>query len=819
MLQNYLKIGIRSLLKNKTYSLINLFGLSMAFAASILLFLTSYQEFTFNGVHKNKDDIYRYYLKVMKPDGVQYGSSTPAPLRDALFTEYREEIKHITRIRDIGFSVKYKDKIIPQSAVAVDADYTQMFSFEFVKGSAETALSDQNNIVLREDIAINIFGQEEAMGKVLEADFEGKKINYTVSGITKKLPDNTSIENDMMIRYEAMPFYHEIKDNWNSQSDVLYVQLNDKVTFDEFEKKLKFFGPKYYEKEISQLKTEGAKPDENGDIIAAQLLSFADEHFNNFIGKAFSISKIYPYTLVIISIFILFIACINFINLSISRSMLRTKEVGIRKALGALKGQVVRQFWGEALIVCVVSLLLGLILFSIAIPYYNAVFNSKIFIGLLYDKKVLAIILTTFLVITFLAGGYPAWFIAKVNTIDVLKGKLKIASGSNLLRKALIIKQFTISVLLICCTIIIWNQLQYLRTKPLGFNQDHVISVPIGTEVNGSRLLSLFKSELNNNPKIISIAAADNNVGFGKDNSSSKSQFGFMHKGKIINTNVLFVDFNYIKTMGMALKEGRDFSTAYPSDSTKACIINQSMASLLGSNDLLNSKIELNDGLEIIGIIKDYHFESLRNNIEPMTFMVNGFPYSYLFIKIAAHDVDATLALIEKTYKKFAPNSTYLGSFLEENRNEQYRSERRFTKMFVYAAILAIFLSCLGLFAISVMSINQRIKEIGIKKVLGSPIVNLVWDLSRDYIKLVLISIFIAAPIAYYFMNQWLLDFAFRTEIEWWVFVLAGLSAVLIAIITISYHSVSTALMNPVKSLKMNEEHLAIRLERIAPNI
>ncbi len=802
MLRNYFTISLRNLWKNKTFSLINLVGLSLAFATSLLLFLTSYQEFTYNHVHQNLDHIYRYYLKINMAEETNFGSTVPAPVKDALMADYKKEIKHISRIRDISFVVKYKDKTISEGAVAVDADYAKMFSFDFIEGSAETALSDLNNIVLREDVAKKIFGNEPAMGKIIMAELGENPVPLKVSGITAKLPDNTSIENDMMVRYEINPDYVNNKDNWNNSSSSLYVQVHDGITHTELEQSLKSFGPKYYKDAIEQVKKEGGKPDENGDIISAKMLPFSKEHFDRNIGGGRSMSIVYPYTLLIISIFIIFIACINFVNLSISRSILRAREVGIRKALGAIRGQVLGQFWGEALVTCLISLLLGVLFFKFSITGFNAIFNTKLTFHHLYNPKILGILSIVFLLITFVAGGYPAWFISRVNTIEVLKGKLKASSGSGLLRKTLIVKQFTISVLLISCTIIIWSQLQYLRTTPLGIDQDHVISVPIGREVEGSKMLTLLRSKLSDQPNIINITAADNNIGFGKDGSSSKSQFGFEHDGKMVNTNGLFVDFEYLKTMGIALKEGRDFSVNFPTDSTGACIINESMAKILGTNDLINKKLDLDEGKIIIGIIKDYHFESLKNNIEPITLMINGFPYTHIFIKIAAKNVDATLAAIEKSYKEIAPNSDYLGSFLDENRNEQYRAERRFTKMFIYAAILAIFLSCIGLFAIAVINIRDRFKEIGIRKVLGSSIVGLIWELSKDFMLLVLISIFIAAPIAYYFMDKWLSDFAYRIEIQWWFFGLAGITALIIAFFTISYHAIKAALMNPVKSLR-----------------
>ena len=732
----------------------------------------------------------------------KFSSTVPAPVKDALMADYKKEIKHISRIRDISFVVKYKDKSISEVAVAVDPDYAKMFSFDFIEGSAETALSDLNNIVLREDVAKKIFGNEPAMGKIIMAELGENPVPLKVSGITAKLSDNTSIENDMMLRYEINPDYVNNKDNWNNSSSSLYVEVHDGITHTELEQSLKSFGPKYYKDGIEQVKKEGGKPDENGEIISAKMLPFGKEHFDRKIGSGRSVSIVYPYTLSIISGFIIFIACINFVNLSISRSVLRAREVGIRKALGAVRGQVMGQFWGEALMICLISLIFGLLFFNISIPSFNALFNTKLNFQLLFNPTILGIISLAFLLITFVAGGYPAWFISKVNTIEVLKGKLKISSGSGLLRKTLIVKQFAISVLLISCTIIIWSQLQYLRTTPLGIDQDHVISVPIGREVEGSKMLTLLRSKLSDQPNIINITAADNNIGYGKDHSASKSQFGIMHEGKIVNTNGLFVDFEYLKTMGIALKEGRDFSVNFPTDSTGACIINESMAKVLGSKDLIDKKIELNEGKVIVGIIKDYHFESLKNNIEPITLMINGFPYTHIFIKIAAKNVDATLAAIEKSYKEIAPNSDYLGSFLDENRNEQYRAERRFTQMFIYAAILAIFLSCLGLFAIAVINITDRFKEIGIRKVLGSSIEGLIWELSKDFMMLVLISIFIAAPFAYFFMEQWLSDFAYRIDIQWWFFALAGVTALVIAFCTISYHAVKAAMMNPVESLR-----------------
>ncbi|MFN3849148.1 MAG: ABC transporter permease [Spirosomataceae bacterium] len=803
MIRNYIKIAFRNLWKNKSYALINLVGLSFAFGCSILLFMTSYNELTFDSVHQNRDHIFRVYFKVNNPKKVKYGNTMAAPLRNALMSDYKKEIKYASRVMDGGGRISYKEKTLDESATFVDADYLKMFSIKLLKGNANSALKDLGNVVLREDIAQNIFGKEDPMGKTFLMNVDGQNKSFVVTGISEKLPDNTSIENDMLIRFENNPSYQENKDRWDSQNHGVYIQLAEGVNWQAFELTLKTFSQKYFKDSIEQLKKDGAKPDERGEVFSTRILPFADEHFDKNIGGGRSISIIYPYTLLIISIFILLIACINFVNLSIARSLTRAKEVGMRKALGALKTQIIGQFWGEAFIICVSGWLIGLLMAYFFIPQYNAMFRSNLKFVDVLNPTIFVLLFGVFALITLIAGGYPAWFVAKFNTIEVLKGKVRVSNRSGFIRNALIITQFTFSVLLICCTLIIWNQIDFLRNSPIGYEQSNVISIPVGNEMTGNRMVELFKNKLAGEPNIKSVTAADNNLGRGKDGSSSKSVFGFVQEEKSYSTNGLFVDYDYIKTVGLKLIEGRDFSTQYATDSTEACIINESMAKQLGGKNLIGKRIMLGEkGKVIIGIVKDYHFESLKNKIESITLMIKGFDYTYLFVKIAPENTDATMALLEKTYKSIAPKSEFMGTFLDENRENQYQREKRLSQIFISAAILAIMLSCLGLFAIALMMIAQRTKEIGIRKVLGSSVSGLVILLSKDFLKLVFVSIIIASPIAYYAMNEWLSDFAYQVGIQWWVFVVAGVSAILIAFLTVSFQSIRAALMNPVKSLK-----------------
>ncbi|MDP5139188.1 MAG: ABC transporter permease, partial [Spirosomaceae bacterium] len=399
---------------------------------------------------------------------------------------------------------------------------------------------------------------------------------------------------------------------------------------------------------------------------------------------------------------------------------------------------------------------------------------------------------------------YPAWMISRFNTVEVLKGKVKKSASSGSLRNTLIVVQFSISVLLIACTIVVWNQLNYLRNKPLGFNQKQVISVPVGNGINGYKLLDFFRNELANQPQIVSVTGADNNLGTGNDGHNYMSVFGFGIDGKEYKTNGLNIDFDYIETLDLQLIAGRSFDRKYTTDSSEACVINETMAKQLGGKEKALGKVLPLDGdKKIIGIVRDYHFQSLRNKMESNTLFFNkDFGINYLFVKVNGNSPVATMELLKKTYLTYKSDGEFLGSFLDENTRNQYKKEERISKIFSTAALLAILLSCVGLFAIALMVIRNRTKEIGVRKVLGADISTLVNLLSRDFLKLVLAAIVIATPIAYYGMNKWLEEFSYRTTIQWWMFAISGILAVVIALVTVGFHAIRAASANPVKSLR-----------------
>ena len=808
MIRNYLKIAFRNLTKNKVYAFINIIGLSVAFGTAMLLFLTAHFELSFDDFQINKDRVFKTYYKINYANKIEYGNSMSIPFLPALLAEYKSEIKSATRILDGSVQVIQGEKTINESINYVDADFLKVFSFKVLKGNPNTALNDLKSIVLNDEIAKKIFGEVEPIGKLVRLNFGGRFEDYTVTAITKKAPDNSSIENEMMIRFENHSEYQQNKDRWNMNTHSVHVLLADNIDAEAFEKRMKSFTGKYYKNEIEQLKKEGAKPDDRGELISLRLLPLPEEHFNKQVNGNAASDKSYPYILLIVSGLILLIACVNFVNLSIARSLSRAKEVGMRKALGAVKSQIVGQFWGEALILCSVAFGLGCVLATLAMPQYNAIFRSKLLLNNLLQPNILALLAVGFLFVTLVAGGYPAWVVAKFNTIEVLKGKLRMSGSAGGLRSGLIITQFSIAVFLISCTLILWKQIDYLRNKPLGFDKEQVISIPVGYEVSGYKVLDFMRNKLANQPQILSITGSDINIGKGNDGASYKSVFGFNMEGKTYSTNGLNIDFDYTKTLGIKLISGRDFSKAFPADKARNIIINESMAKQLGFKNptvAIGRTIPLGDSLgkTIVGVVKDYHFESLKNKIVAITyFMRNDFGIGYIFVKVSPNSSAKTMAILEKAYKEIAPKSEFKGSFLDENTNNQYEKEERFGKMILSAATLAILLCCMGLFAIALITMAQRTKEIGIRKVLGASVLSITTLLTKDFLKLVLVAILVASPVAWWAMNKWLADFVYRIEISWLMFVVTAILAISIATLTVGFQAIKTALMNPVKSLK-----------------
>ncbi|NIJ54679.1 ABC transporter permease [Dyadobacter arcticus] len=804
MLENYVKIAWRNLWKQKSHSATNIIGLMVAFSASTLLLLSAYFEFSYDRFHKNASYIFRPYLIFNEAESTYKAASVPYPFIPTLKAEF-PEISKATRFIASSGKISYQTKELTKDIRCADPDILTLFSFPMRQGNASTALNSLSNLVISEKMAKDVFGTNNPLGKSVLIRGFGEPKTFIVTGVVADAPANSSLQYDAFIRIENQPNYTENKRQWNNRNHTAYVSLKPGTSPEEIDKRLRAFANTYFQELIRDLTKNGARPDEHGSVVTVGMQPLTDVHFNTHLTVGQQTGRRYLYILITISTVILLIALINFINLTLAQSFTRAREVGVRKSLGAQKSQLFAQLWGEAILICSLSLLLGVGLAALLLPYFNTLFNAKLSLALLTNPLMILTIAVGLGLITLLAGGYPALRIARFSTVNVLKGVLTNGKLSGL-RNSLIITQFAIACTLIICTFIVLRQLHYLRDKPLGFIEEQVISLPVGDEINGVAALRQLRNRLANNPQVMAVSGTAINIGSGLDGGESQSRMGFMFNGKEVVTDWLRVDYDYLKTLGIHLQAGRDFTTSFATDSTSAVLINATMAKKLGPGNQVGTifKAGENDNpYQVVGVIDDFHLYRLQNRIEPMTLHLQfRDPIQYILIRTTPQGMLSVMKTLKNEWGQIAPKSEFLASFLDDNTDRWYKQEERQSQMYGIAAGIAILLSCMGLFAIVILSTEQRTKEIGIRKVLGASVASLVTLLSKDFLKLIVIAVVIASSLAWYAMNQWLQDFAYKIEMEWWVFVGAGLLAIGIALLTVSLQSVKAALMNPVRSLK-----------------
>ncbi|WP_310588374.1 FtsX-like permease family protein [Larkinella terrae] len=808
MLRNYLKIAFRNLWKSKGYAAINVVGLSVAFCVCVFLFFTSYLQLTYDSMHQDGDRIYQTYIFSNNPDKATRNGQMPMPFTPALKADY-PELEAATRIASGRKSlVEAKGKYFDKMLLQTDPDFLKIFSFPLIRGNRDIALRDLSSIVLSENMAMTIFGTENPMGKTVLVGRDADQKQYVVTGVIGDPPyNNSSIQYDALIRIESLPGYQAGKDNWDAYFYTTYVKLPPQIDQATFENRLKPFAQKYFPRALEELKKKKAQPDQRGDMLAVRLQKLANVHFDREISNGRGAPIAIVYTLLGMAFFILLIACINFINLSIARSFTRAREVGVRKSLGALKNQLFAQIWGESTVLCLIGFLVGLLLTYLLMPQFNATFGGRLKLEYMFKPGFLGMIAGVFALVTLIAGGYPAWQMAKFNAVEVLKGKLSM-KRPGILRNSLIVTQFAMSCLLACCTIIAAQQVDYLRTRPLGFEKEQVISIPVGNQVDGRQVLGRLRNKLANDPSVLAVTGTSVNIGKGKDRVSSRTSVGFKYKGKDVSSDQLLVDYDYLKTLNIKPLAGRDFSRSYSTDSIKRVIITESMAKMLGEPNpvglfLGDDGDSTNTKSEIIGVIPDFHLYSLADNKQPITLHIShSETIHYIFVRVTPQSLAGSIEKLKTVWQEVAPQSEFIGSFMDENVDAWYQNEEQMAKICSLASGIAILLSCLGLFAVAMMVIEQRTKEIGIRKVMGASIPNIIVVLSRDFVKLVLIALLIALPIAWFLMNTWLDNYLVRIQISFWVFIGVSLSAVLIALATVSFQTIKAALVNPVKSLR-----------------
>lgn len=802
MLQNYFIIAWRNLWRNKGYTAINVVGLAVAFCICVFLFLTAYLQLTFDLFHSDKERIFQTYLFANDPAEATRSGTMPLPLTPALKAEYAE-VEAATRLmRSSKTLVSFQDKHFDKNVVLTDPDFLKIFSFRLLQGTRETALKEVNSMVLSKSLADVLFGNTDPMGQIVQHTSEGRKKLFVVTGILTDAPYNSTIHYDALIRIENAPGYLENHNNWDAFSHQAFVKLKPEGNPKTFESRLKHFTQKYFRQSLIDLKKKGAKPDSQGDVLALRVQQLPKIHFDREISNGPPIAIIYA--LLGIGIFILLIACFNFINLSIARSFTRAKEMGVRKYLGALKKQLFLQIWGESAITCFVGLTSGFLLAYLLLPEFNAVFDARLQLSHLRQPGFVALLLGVFGLVTLIAGGYPAWLMSRFNAVAVLKGKISL-KRPGFLRNSLLVSQFTLSCLLTCCTLVALQQIEYLRQKPLGFEKEQLISIPVGNQANGRQVLQRLRNKLATDPTVMAVTGAGINLGKGKDRSTSRTTLGFDYQGKEISADWLLIDYDYLKTLQIPLVSGREFDPAYSSDSVDRVIITTSLAQAMGEKQALGKFLDVaGRKQEVIGIIPDFNLYSVAEDQKPIILHLSAAePIRYIFVRVAPQSLTGAMTKMKNLWREVAPGSEYLGSFLDENVDAWYQNEEMMARIFSMASVIAILLSCSGLFAVALLVMEQRTKEIGIRKVLGANLGDIILILSKDFVKLVLVALAIAIPLSWFGLQKWLDSYSYRIQINGWLFVAVAVTAILLTFMMISFQSIKAAVRNPVKSLRM----------------
>jgi len=802
MLKNYLKIAWRNLIKNKVFTLANIIGLSSAFAVAILLVMTALFELSFDSFHENKASVYQLYLSNQTPRGTEIGTSNPVPLAPALMDEVSGIKRAVRRVSEDAL-VTFNNKELNLDAEYVDPSFFEIFTFPALLGNTESPLPDKNSVSLSEESAQKIFGStDNVIGKTLSLKIGKEERPFTVASILQNSPANSSIDFDIVIPFENHPEYETDKDRWDSQFLPIFIQLDKGVSVAQFEENTVPFTELHYQGGIESDIRDGAVPDANGKYKQFHLMPISNMHFATYKSGVAIVNRTFPYMILGIAFVIIFIVSANFINMSIALSEKRLKEIGMRKTLGAVKKQLFIQFWMESLFVFGISLVLGSVASNMLLQPFKTLFNTKASFADVAQPNVIFLFGISIFCITLVAGGYPALLMSKLSTLRALKGKLDL--GKNRLRNSLIVLQFTIAIILISGTLVLHGQIEFMRNKDLGYNKEQVVSIPLNGKKDSYRVVELLRNELKGNPDILNVSGADNNLGKGRDGSLSSSMMGFDFEGRGVVTNTITVDYDYAKTLDLELVAGRMFDRNYAADSL-SLVINETMAKQLGKEDPLAVSIPMDDSTaySVVGVVKDYNFQEMSREIKPLTlFMNKDWDLYYAYVKIAPKNVAKSFEAIETAWEKVEPQAEFLGSFLDENVDRTFRREKTMTTIVTSGSILGILLSCIGLFAISMLVVAQRTKEIGVRKVVGASVSSVALLLTKDFLKLVGLAFIIATPIAWYFLNEWLQNYASHVALSPLFFVAAGLTACWIAFITVGSRTLKAASANPVRSLR-----------------
>jgi ABC-type antimicrobial peptide transport system permease subunit len=780
MIKNYLKITFRNIVKHKGYSFINIFGLAIGMAVSILILLWVHDELSFDRFHKNIETLHLVGLSQDYSTGQIRVPMSPAPLAPALKKEF-PEIVDAARIQMCGdVQLKYEEKGFMESGGCyADPSFLEMFTFPLMKGDAKFVLADPHSIVLTEATKKKYFGDKEAIGKIINFQNE---YNLTVTGIIENVPDNSSLDFDFIIPFEFIRKWGADLQLWGWNNYFTYVQLQQGMPYQQVSKKISG-------------RIKQAEPDASSNLF---LHPFKRIHLYSLSGTGGNIRYVYIFTLV--ALFVLFIACINFMNLSTARSVKRGKEVSLRKVVGANRKQLIIQFFGESILFSIIALFLAVLMVELCLPVFNHFSNKNVTIILHGNPSILIGLLGITLFTGIISGSYPALLLSSFKPVQVLKGTLKLGKGSSLFRKVLVVTQFVFSIILIISTAVVYNQLDYLQNKNLGVNKENVIYLPLQGNIRTK--YETVKNELLKNTDILSVTTSSHIPTRITSNTTAWDWEGKNPDEKVL-MGITFFGYDYTKTFKMEMAQGRFYSEEFASDASQAAVVNEKAVNIMGIDSPVGKRLTLGSTpLKIVGVLKDFHFKSLHREIGPIVSVLDPTEQHFMFIRINGENVSGAVNYIEKIYKKIEPGYPAVLAFLDDAFDQLYRSENRMGKLFKYFAFFAVFISCLGLFGLASFMGEQRTKEIGVRKVLGAKVAGIVLLFSREFTKWVLLANIIAWPAAYFAMTKWLDNFAYRSAIGVEVFILSAFLSLAIAFLTVSYQSIKAAIASPVKALK-----------------
>jgi len=797
MFKNYLKIAWRNLLKNKGYSVINMGGLAIGMACFLMILMFINNELSYDNYHEKGEQIYRVVHHMGSAEAEDKWIWGNAPIGPALKEDFSEVTEKVQFSGRSDVLLKYNANAFQESnCFYVDATVFEVFTWPLLSGNHKTALEAPYTVVLTESTAKKYFGNEDPMGKVIEG--VGGRANdgkYTVTGVMKDVPQNSHFNFDVLLSMSS--FYQTrrgIFDAWGYVDFYTYFLVNNNFDLAAFQSKMPAFLDKHQTEEEKEY------------YYNVSFEPLKDAYLNSDAvrqpGTVGSLSNIYIFA--IIGLFILVIASINFMNLATARSMERAKEVGVRKVIGAHKKGLVYQFLSESLIMVLVAAAIGLIVVVVCIPWLSAITGKQFSIYEVFGSYMLPLYIGVAVLTGLFAGSYPAFILSSFRPSRVLKGLVSSSPQGVNLRKGLVIFQFTLSIALIASTVIVYYQLGFMLNKNLGFDKDQQMIIDFNWDGQILDNIEMVKTELKQLPEVSSVAGSRTVPGthFPAAGTEIETVNGGMEH---FEPFLYEIDFDFIPHYEIEMVAGRPYSREFVTDSVSAMIVNEAAVKSFGyadPADIIGKKFEQwgREGI-VVGVVKDFNYMSLHQEVAPLSMRYSRFG-KYLSLKIKTGDIQRSIAQVEQKWAELAPHRPFLYRFLDDSFNEQYQADFRFRKLFTLFSFLAILIACLGLFGLATYCAMLRTKEIGIRKVLGAEVSSIVALLSQDFIKLVLVSIFVATPLAWFAMNEWLKIYAYKININWWVFVLAGLVAVVVAIITVGYHAIRSARANPIKSLR-----------------